>query len=178
MALSAALDVCLAQPDLQNGSFRMRTALIAEDFPWNARTTVELICFSCILARDQHAVAFAPSDPNFVVIGNDGGIDYSTNSGVSWGYSSTPCDAVLRRRCRFQQFDLILGGTQDNGTVRTLDGSLDTWRIFAAETGSTASSTIRIPRVYAAPNTVDGKIDGWREHFLGATQGLDLTYTN
>ena len=38
---------------------------------------------------DQHAAAFSKSNPNYIVIGNDGGIDYSTNGGSSWSYSQS-----------------------------------------------------------------------------------------
>src|SRR4030095_4981821 len=47
--------------------------------------------FSTISAShvDQHAIAFAPSSSSFIVIGNDGGIDYSSNGGSSWLASTT-----------------------------------------------------------------------------------------
>jgi len=37
---------------------------------------------------DHHALAFHPTNPDFLVNGNDGGINISTNSGVSWGAQS------------------------------------------------------------------------------------------
>ena len=33
---------------------------------------------------DQHAIAFSPTDPNTVYVGNDGGIYRSPDAGVTW----------------------------------------------------------------------------------------------
>ena len=33
---------------------------------------------------DHHALAFHPTNPNFIINGNDGGINISTDGGVSW----------------------------------------------------------------------------------------------
>ncbi len=66
---------------------------------------------------DDHAVAFHPTRPNEILIGNDGGVFKSVNNGVTW--------APLNREYVTTQFFSIgvgkdgelLGGTQDNGTL-------------------------------------------------------------
>jgi photosystem II stability/assembly factor-like uncharacterized protein len=69
---------------------------------------------------DQHAIAFSPTDPNVVYIGNDGGLYRSPNGGVAW----TPlnkglCISEIEFLAQHPQFEAwLLAGTQDNGTLR------------------------------------------------------------
>ncbi|MBK8549750.1 MAG: hypothetical protein IPL53_01310 [Ignavibacteria bacterium] len=73
---------------------------------------------------DQHAIAFSQSNPNYIVIGNDGGIDYSINGGTSWQYSqSIPVTQFYAGDIDYNNPNTILGGTQDNGTIRTTEGT-------------------------------------------------------
>ncbi len=69
---------------------------------------------------DQHAIAFSPTDPNVIYIGNDGGIYRSPNGGTSWqslnkGLSITEFE-YLAQHPQFEAW--VIGGTQDNGTQR------------------------------------------------------------
>lgn len=86
---------------------------------------------------DQHAYVFAPSNPNIVYLGNDGGIYKSTNKGETW----VSCNNNLF----ITQFyygavnptgSIYLGGTQDNGTLRTT-GSTDWYEILGGDGGAT-----------------------------------------
>jgi FG-GAP-like repeat len=71
------------------------------------------------LHADEHALAIAPSDPNTVYTGSDGGIWRSTNNGTTWvsinnfGFSATQFQSLA-----VHPFDryFTIGGTQDNGT--------------------------------------------------------------
>ncbi len=69
---------------------------------------------------DQHAIAFSPTDPNVVYIGNDGGVYRSPNGGTNWrslnkGLSVTEFEYIAQH----PQFEAwLIGGTQDNGTER------------------------------------------------------------
>jgi len=71
------------------------------------------------LHADTHATVVAPSNPNIVYTGSDGGIWRSTNKGVTWtslnntGYSATQFQGLdIHPTDRY----LTVGGTQDNGT--------------------------------------------------------------
>jgi Calx-beta domain/Bacterial Ig domain len=71
------------------------------------------------LHADTHALAIAPSNPNVVYIGNDGGIWKSTDTGQTWtslnnnGFNATQFqDMALHPLDR----EFMIGGTQDNGT--------------------------------------------------------------
>lgn len=70
------------------------------------------------LHADAHAIEFAPSNPNIVYEGNDGGVYKSVDGGATW--------ASLNAGLSLTQFESIdthpldpqftIGGTQDNGT--------------------------------------------------------------
>jgi hypothetical protein len=71
------------------------------------------------LHADNHAITVAPSSPNVVYDGTDGGIWRSNDRGISWfslsnsGYSATQFQSLgIHATDRY----LTIGGTQDNGT--------------------------------------------------------------
>ena len=69
---------------------------------------------------DQHAIAFSPIDPNALIVGNDGGVYRSADAGVTWqslnkGLNITEFE-FLAQHPQFETW--LLGGTQDNGTLR------------------------------------------------------------
>jgi photosystem II stability/assembly factor-like uncharacterized protein len=75
---------------------------------------------------DQHAIAFSPTDPNVVYVGNDGGIYRSPDAGVKWeslnkGLNITEFE-FLAQHPLFENW--LIGGTQDNGTVRYEGGEV------------------------------------------------------
>jgi hypothetical protein len=97
---------------------------------------------------DQHAIAFDPTSPTTVYAGSDGGIFKTTNatatlaSSVIWtslntslvlgqfypGVSTSPTDAQL-----------ILGGTQDNGTLQAQSATASSWpSVLGGDGGFTA----------------------------------------
>jgi photosystem II stability/assembly factor-like uncharacterized protein len=69
---------------------------------------------------DQHAIAFSPTDPNVVYVGNDGGLSRSPDAGTTWeslnkGLSITEVEFLAQH----PEYDAwLLAGTQDNGTIR------------------------------------------------------------
>ncbi|MCB9292953.1 MAG: T9SS type A sorting domain-containing protein [Lewinellaceae bacterium] len=77
---------------------------------------------------DQHGLEIHPLNPNFVVAGNDGGIYISQSGGNNWSHVQVlPLTQFYECEIDFLQPDRIYGGTQDNGTIRTLSGNTDDW---------------------------------------------------
>ena len=71
------------------------------------------------LHADTHAIAIAPSNPNIVFHGNDGGIWKSTDGGLTWTslnndqFSATQFESIALHPT---DRNFMIGGTQDNGT--------------------------------------------------------------
>jgi len=77
---------------------------------------------------DQHGLYVHPQNNSFVVAGNDGGIYKSTNGGSSWTkFSIMPITQFYTCEVDYQIPQRLYGGTQDNGTNRTLTGKLNDW---------------------------------------------------
>jgi photosystem II stability/assembly factor-like uncharacterized protein len=80
---------------------------------------------------DQHGLYVHPQDNNFVVAGNDGGIYKSTNGGSIWTkFSIMPITQFYTCEVDYQFPQRLYGGTQDNGTNRTLTGNLNDWNMI------------------------------------------------
>ncbi|HEY3250564.1 MAG TPA: T9SS type A sorting domain-containing protein, partial [Ignavibacteria bacterium] len=129
---------------------------------------------------DQHAIAFAPSNTNLIVVGNDGGIDYSTNGGTSWLASNTlPITQFYAGDIDNNNPNTILGGSQDNGTNRTT-GPVGSWQsIYGGDGFYCLVDYNNSMNVYASSqNGGLGRSTNGGNSFLGATSGLDLTYSN
>lgn len=77
---------------------------------------------------DHHALAFHPEDPNYIIDGNDGGINISQDGGDTWEKIAVlPVTQFYEIGLDPQNPERLYGGSQDNGTLRTVDGSIDTW---------------------------------------------------
>lgn len=80
---------------------------------------------------DQHAMAFNASVPNEVLLGNDGGLYYSSNGGSSAVKDlKLPITQFNRMYVDAQNANKIYGGAQDNSTSRTQTGGLTDWNII------------------------------------------------
>ncbi len=77
---------------------------------------------------DQHAIAVHPLNNDFVMNGNDGGLYISQDGGSNWNHHK---DLPITQfyTCELDESDpkVLVGGTQDNNTVRTLTGSFFDW---------------------------------------------------
>jgi photosystem II stability/assembly factor-like uncharacterized protein len=68
---------------------------------------------------DTHVITYAPSDPNIMYFGSDGGIWRSTDSGTTWtSRNNTQFNATQFQSLALHPTDreFMIGGTQDNGT--------------------------------------------------------------
>lgn len=71
---------------------------------------------------DQHGLYIHPQDPNFMILGNDGGIYKTTNNWSSWEHvENMPITQFYTCTIDEQFPDILYGGTQDNGTWRTVN---------------------------------------------------------
>ena len=77
---------------------------------------------------DHHAFYINPSDINMIYDGCDGGMNYSTNQADSWTRRyNMPNTQFYAITIDYQNPERLYGGTQDNGTMRTLTGATDDW---------------------------------------------------
>ncbi|MBE0432979.1 T9SS type A sorting domain-containing protein [candidate division WOR-3 bacterium] len=80
---------------------------------------------------DHHALEFDMTNMNHVVDGNDGGVYYSNNGGSVWTKSyNLPITQFYAATIDELNPQRTYGGTQDNGTLRTLTGDLDDWEMI------------------------------------------------
>lgn len=137
---------------------------------------------------DQHAILFHPTDPNTILIGCDGGIHITTNSGLQWQIRSTNMVNTQFYSCAYNPSNpaVIYGGTQDQSNMRMSAPNSMTWNYMGGGDGGNIvvdpqnSSLIYILINMAPYRTTDGgatftKIDngfdtyerfGWQPPYL------------
>lgn len=77
---------------------------------------------------DQHALTFFPDSSNITIVGNDGGLYISENSGQQWRHAkSLPITQFYECEVSQAVEEKYFGGTQDNGTVMSDGGTLSSW---------------------------------------------------
>lgn len=77
---------------------------------------------------DQHEVAVSNTNSDIVYLANDGGFYKSENGGTSWIHNKTlPITQFYTTEIDAAAPYRLYGGTQDNGTNRTLSGNPEAW---------------------------------------------------
>lgn len=100
---------------------------------------------------DQHTFAFDPGNPAIVWAGNDGGLFRSTNGGDSWEARNRDLATLqyLNISSHPQWENVIIGGTQDNGTHRY--GGHPAWKFSrGGDGGFTAIDQANPMRMYSS----------------------------
>ncbi len=84
---------------------------------------------------DQHDLWMDPADPARMYLGNDGGLYSSTNRGDNYvKMNGLPITQFYTSEIDYSEPHRVYGGTQDNGTMRTLSGKEDEWqRIYGGD---------------------------------------------
>lgn len=84
---------------------------------------------------DQHGLYINPLDHDQLFLGNDGGYYISADGGTNWEWINTlPITQFYTCEIDEQNPWRLYGGTQDNGTNRTLAGATDDWnRIYGGD---------------------------------------------
>ena len=127
---------------------------------------------------DHHAIEFDSSAPHRIIVGNDGGVFASTNTGTSWIKSyHLPVTQFYAGTVDFSNPTRYFGGTQDNGTPRTLTGSDSDWSdIFGGDGFYALIDPKNSSRVYAESQYggLGYSTDGGSSFFDG-TSGINAT---
>ncbi|HMS65361.1 MAG TPA: T9SS type A sorting domain-containing protein [Ignavibacteria bacterium] len=128
---------------------------------------------------DQHAVAFAPSNPNYILVGNDGGVDYTTNGNSFIASTTLPITQFYAGEIDFNNPNTILGGAQDNGTVRTFGDTSNWTGIYGGDGFYCLVDYSNSQNVYvSSQNGALGRSTDGGNSFTGASTGLDIQFTN
>lgn len=128
---------------------------------------------------DNHAMAFHPSDPDRIYIGNDGGFGWSVDGGATWSRMADQ-DLFVTQFYAGWISTLnpanILGGTQDNGTVRTQTGKVSDWGEVNGGDGFYCIVDYSDTNYQYAEFQYGGLVrttDGWRTNGFDAKLGID-----
>ncbi|MCP5064870.1 MAG: T9SS type A sorting domain-containing protein [Ignavibacteriae bacterium] len=125
---------------------------------------------------DHHALAFHPNNLNYIISGNDGGINISIDGGVSW---SAPAQLPITQ---FYEIGLdktnpnrLYGGTQDNNTIRTLSGQQNDWESIWGGDGFYVIVDPNNPSIIYAESQFGNlaKSTNGGSNFIGALNGID-----
>jgi photosystem II stability/assembly factor-like uncharacterized protein len=125
---------------------------------------------------DHHALAFDPANAQRLINGNDGGINISEDGGRNWTkVRALPVTQFYHITMDPANPARLYGGTQDNGTLRTLNGALNDWNSIYGGDGFYVIVDPKNPEVIYAESQRGGlgkSIDGGRS-FRGALAGIN-----
>jgi len=126
---------------------------------------------------DHHALAFDPVNPQRWIVGHDGGIDISEDAGKSWRkVASLPVTQFYQITVDASNPGHLLGGTQDNGTLRTRTGRVDDWEEIYGGDGFYVIVDPQNPNIIYAESQFGGlgKSTDGGQSFSSALNGINL----
>lgn len=124
---------------------------------------------------DHHALAFHPTLPNYLINGNDGGLAISEDRGQTWRkVFDLPITQFYEINYDPSNPERLYGGTQDNGTLRTVTGNVDDWEHILGGDGFYVNIDPTDPNtIYASSQWGQlGKSTSLNVNFLPALQGI------
>lgn len=125
---------------------------------------------------DQHALWINPNNPNQIYCGNDGGFYISDNAGNSWQHiNNLPITQFYTCEIDAKNPQRLYGGSQDNGTWRTLEGGTNDWQqILGADGFVSLVNPLDNNYVYAsAQNGAFYRSTNGGAGFTGALSGIN-----
>ncbi len=130
---------------------------------------------------DQHSVFMHPLNTDFVVAGNDGGIYISNDGGTSFAKKNNlPITQFYALEIDHLNPERLYGGTQDNGTNRTLNGGVNDWELlFFGDGFRVIVDPTDSDRIYGESQNGNllRSIDGGNR-FFSALNGVDVNDRN
>jgi photosystem II stability/assembly factor-like uncharacterized protein len=124
---------------------------------------------------DQHALAINPQNPLYIISGNDGGMNISTDGGVNFTkVASLPLTQFYEIGLDANNPQRLYGGAQDNGTNRTKTGAIDDWdNIYGGDGFYVLVDYTNPDVIYAeSQNGNLGKSTDGGQYFDWATSGI------
>ncbi len=127
---------------------------------------------------DHHALAFDPNNSNYIINGNDGGINISTDGGTTWqNRAHIPATQFYEIGLDYNNPDKLYGGTQDNNTIRTQTGNTDDWQSIFGGDGFYVTVDYTNPNIIYAESQFGnlGKSTDGGFNFFSALNGIPST---
>ena len=121
---------------------------------------------------DYHKIVFAPSNPNYVYVGCDGGIYKSTNGGTSWTSINNLISTLqfYRLASHPTNENILLGGAQDNGVMKTTNKGASSWSFVSTGDGMECFYDYTNPNIVyystqqgSLVKSTDGGVNNWND---------------
>lgn len=121
---------------------------------------------------DYHKIVFAPSNPNYIYVGCDGGIYKSINGGTSWSSVNNLISTIqfYRLASHPTNENILLGGAQDNGVFRTVNKGTSSWSFVSTGDGMECFYDYTNPNIVyystqqgSLVKSTDGGVSNWSD---------------
>lgn len=130
---------------------------------------------------DQHALWINPVYTDGLVVGNDGGLFTTTSGGAPWIKSyELPISQFYASEIDFLQPQIKLGGTQDNGTLKS-GGAVDNWIFIYGGDGFHTKVDYSNSNIIFAESQWGGlgkSTNGGQTWNYNVSNGIDFSRTN